>query len=357
MKKLLFVWIFLVGMVNIGFSQGTFVYTFFLNIVSEEFHFPLVGFVNIAKGDHTFPHIGFVNWNTGNFSSLQMGFVNTVGSNLTGAQIGFMNTVANDTKGFQFGFVNTSVGDTKGFQFGFVNASVGNTIGSQFGFLNTTAKDGEGLHFGFINSSTQKLKGIQIGFINHTDSIENGIPIGFISIVRHGGYQAVEYNFSEFYPLNIEFKIGAERFYTNFIVAYNSFEELDPKKIAIGLGIGSILPISDYFFINPELNGLTSLFSDKDNQLLSFTPFLGFNLNKNFSITVGPSITWLHSFNYVELQKTNLNRKFTVTPPIPWSQSYNNIELKEPIFKITENIIDKNNSIILGARFGVRFRF
>ena len=346
MKKILLALIFLIGMFSTGFSQGTAIYTVFVNIVPEEFNMPLIGFVNIAKGNHSMPQIGFVNWNTGDFSSLQMGFVNTTGNNSNGVQFGFLNTSAGDkdgvqfgflntvarsAEGFQFGFVNAVANDTKGLQFGFVNTSAGDIKGMQFGFVNAATKSGEGFQCGFINTATHKLAGVQLGFLNHADSVENGIPIGLFSIVRHGGYRAFEYSFSEFFPLNIQFKLGVEKFYTNFIVAYNSFNEIDPKQIITGLGIGSIFSLSNYLFINPELNSLYSLFSDENNLWLSLTPFFGFNINKNFSITLGPSITWLHAFSNTELQK--------------------------PSFNIMENIIDENNNIVIGAKACVRFRF
>ena len=349
MKKLFVVLILLVGMAGIGFSQETTVYTFFVNIVPEEFNVPLFGVVNIAKGDHTVPQFGFVNWNTGDFSSLQAGFVNTIGSNLNGAQVGFVNTVANDIKGSQVGYVNTArsnlegaqvgfvntvVNDIKGTQVGFINTAAGNIKGSQVGFVNTSAGSGD-FQVGFVNTAAKKLKGIQIGFVNYAESIEDGVQIGFISLVRHGGYKAVEYSFSEFYPVNIEIKLGVEEFYTNIIAAYdpfeNPFKEFVPKQIATGFGFGSIINISDYFFFNSEVNILSSSFSKENNLLLSYTPFFGFNINKYFSITVGPSVTWVHAFNNAELQK--------------------------PVFKIMEKNIDENDSIVIGARAGARFRF
>jgi len=189
-KRICFIILF--AMVDIGFSQERVVYTFFINLVSEEFNIPLIVFVNVATGNHSAPQIGFVNQNTGNFSGSQIGFVNTSGA---------------DTRGSQIGFVNTSGGDAKS---------------------------------------------LQIGFVNYADSIESGVPIGFISIVKRGGLKAVEYSFSEFYPFNIELKTGVKKFYTNIIVAYDTFGKIASKQVAMGMGIGSIIRYTIACFLIPN---------------------------------------------------------------------------------------------------------
>lgn len=286
MKKFFLSLILITGMSVMGFSQETNLYSFFLNIVSEEFRFPLIGFVNIANGNHNSPQFGFVNVNTNDFTGLQMSFVNTVGGNFTGAQLGF---------------------------------------------INTALKEGKGLQLGFINTSVQKLKGMQIGFVNYADSIEDGIPIGFISIVRDGGYKAIEYSFTEFYPINLGLKLGVEKFYTTIIAAYNPSGEVALEHFAFGLGIGSIIPINNSFFFNPELNALSSFGDKKNIQLVSLVPYFGYKINKNFSVTAGPSVTWSHTDNDDEFQK--------------------------PFFKIVDGVINEKNNITFGARIGVRFCF
>jgi hypothetical protein len=150
--------------------------------------------------------------------------------------------------------------------------------------------------------------------------------------VRHGGFKAIEYNFSEFYPVTVGFRIGVEKFYTSIIAAYNPFGTFNPNNIAGALGIGSIIPIGNIFCINPELIIYSPSVTEETNQqLLSFVPALGINLNKNFSIVTGPSVTWVNSEKGTELQK--------------------------PYFKIMENTINENNNIVIGARVGLRFRF
>lgn len=267
-------------------ESGSSVYTLFVNIVDEGFRFPLLGFVNIATGNHDLPQIGFVNFNQKDFGSLQASFVNIVGGGFSGAQLGFVNTVG---------------------------------------------KKGEGLQLGFVNTSAQKFSGTQVGFVNYADSIDDGIPVGFISIVRHGGYKAVEYSFSEFHPVSLGLKLGVERFYTNIIAAYNPFVDSVAGQFAFGLGVGSIIPVKGAFFYNQELNYLSASLKDGDPQFLSFVPYFGYGLSPGFKIVAGPSVTWAHSGNNNGLQK--------------------------PLFSLYDHHIDSRNSIVIGARVGARFLF
>jgi len=295
-------------------GAGLAIYTFFVNIIYEPFRFPLVGFVNIFRGSHTLPQIGFVNWNTGDFSPWQFGFVNTAGGDLNGVQTGFVNTVIGGTDGLQFGFVNT----TRSFS------------GVQIGFVNTASRESRGLQLGFVNTSAQTLSGTQIGFVNFVDSIENGIPIGFISIVRQGGFRAVEYSFSEFFHFNIGLKLGVERFYTTIFVAYNFITEFDAEHFAIGLGFGTIIPITGSFFFTPELNNMSAFMNGGNRQFLSFVPYVAFNISQRLSIAIAPSVTWARTEgNY----------------------------LPSPSFSMMEHTIDESNSIVVGARAALRFRF
>jgi hypothetical protein len=73
-------------------ESGAAFYTLFVNIVPEQFRFPLIGFVNLAWGSHASPQIGFVNSNQKNLSGLQAGFINASGGDFQGLQAGFVNT-------------------------------------------------------------------------------------------------------------------------------------------------------------------------------------------------------------------------------------------------------------------------
>jgi hypothetical protein len=188
---------------------------------------------------------------------------------------------------------------------------------------------------GFVNVSLQKLRGVQFGFVNYADSIENGIPIGFISVVRQGGYRAIEYSISEFYPFNLGLKLGVEKFYATFYAAYNPINRDMLGSFATGYGIGSIIPIGSLFFINPEFSLLSALTIKDSPSFLSFAPFFGYKLSEHFSINAGPSVTWVHA-----------------------SES----RLPKPFFKIaehafTEDSVMNKNSIVVGARAALRFIF
>ena len=321
------------------YSRGRFpnLYTFFINVVSEDFRFPLVGFVNIANGNHSLPQVGYVNWNTGNLTGFQASFVNTVCGDFAGFQAGFVNTNIGGTKGIQAGFVNTNIGDTKGVQLGFVNINIGDTSGLQMGFVN----------------SAMKLNGVQFGFVNYVDRIEEGLPIGFLSIVRKGGYHAVEYGFSEFFPVNAAFKIGVDKFYTSFLFAYDTSGEPSWDKCASGVGLGSIIPVFKFLFINTELNFLSMVNWSGNGantygnvNMTSLVTSLGLKIGNHLSVTAGPSFTWMYS-----------NNQFGI------DSSYNVIiydtetTMPKPKYSFYTNDINKNNSFIIGARAAVQLRF
>jgi len=300
-------------------------YTFFFNIVYEPFYPPLFGFINIAIGDHKNFQAGFVNRNTGNLSGFQAGFINSVHKNFSGFQAGYVNTIAGNFSGFQSGFVNVNNGETNGIQTGFVNTSI---------------KDMKGLQFGFVNVAAQNIKGVQFGFINYADSID-GLPVGFISVVREGGYMAIEYSFSEFFTYNAAFRIGIEKFYTSFLFAYNHKEEFTWDNIATGFGFGTIIPvIGKFIYINPEINNLSSFrMNDRTgyNILInSLVLYLGINLGK-LSIAAGPSAIWLLGGNmFVE----DADGDFPA-----------------PNFSFYSYDINDHNRIVVGGRIAARLRF
>jgi hypothetical protein len=319
MKKIIMAFILSISIIGMNFAQenqqgnNINVYTFFVNIVNEQFKFPLIGFVNVAGGNHNLPQIGFINWNQNDFSTLQLSFVNTAGGDMSGLQLGFINTTVKSFKGVQLGFVNTVVGkEAEGLQLGFVNTSINGFNGTQISFVNIT----------------KQLNGLQFGFINYTDSIEKGTPIGFLSIVRNGGYKAIEIGTSEISPFNLSFKIGLEKFYTSFIVAYNPFNDGIREQIIWGAGFGSIFQFGERMYINPEItshNGITENFQN----YISVIPYFGYNIFSNLSIVIGPSIVW----------------------------AYNEKNIEEPFYKIMEHSINDRNKLYFGARMGIRIKW
>ncbi|MDR0733752.1 MAG: hypothetical protein LBF08_06815 [Dysgonamonadaceae bacterium] len=334
MKKIVIALFLFMSGIELNFGQesqqknDTNLYTFFGNIVHEQFRFPLIGFVNIAGGNHNSPQTGFFNWNQNNFGTLQLSFVNTVGGDMAGFQMGFVNTVAGGMGGFQTGFINTVAKSFNGVQLGFVNTAVGKEVkGLQLGLINTTVNKFAGAQISFVNI-TKKINGLQFGFINYADSIEKGIPIGFLSIVRNGGYKAIEIGVSEISPFNLSFKIGVERFYTSFIVAYNPFREGIREQVIWGAGFGTIIQLGNTFYLNPEIasyNGINENFQN----YVSVIPYFGYNIIPNLSIVAGPSLVW----------------------------TYNDKNIEKPFYKIIEHSINNKNKLYLGARMGIRFRW
>ncbi|MCL2380126.1 MAG: PepSY domain-containing protein [Treponema sp.] len=329
-------------------------YTFFVNAVSGEFRFPLIGLVNIAMDDHSGLHLGLLNQNMGALSGLQAGAVNVIGGNLSGVQFGIVNTTMRSAYGVQFGAINTAGGAISGGQAGVVNIAANDLNGGQAGFLNFARGSMSGLQFGLINYAGTNAAGVQLGFINFAHSVEDGLPIGFISIVRHGGYRAFELGFSEFFPRILGLRLGVERFYTTLSVASDSdtHGRHYSQNIAAGFGLGTIIPIAGPVFFNVELNhfsGITARTTDQAAlggrgrhshhrnrreyripvQTMSLTPHLGLNVGR-VSLVAGPSLTWR------------------------WNSGEDNAE---PNFGVMRHDADNGSTVVIGARAGLRFRF
>ena len=313
----------------------------FINTITNDAKGAQVGFINTTRGSYNGGQVGFINSVTSSVRGAQVGYVNTAAGDVNGAQVGFVNTAIGEVSGAQVGFVNTATKDVDGLQVGFVNTAVGDCnaqigfvnvatgdVNGQVGFVNITAGEVDA-QIGFVNTA-RKLNGLQLGFVNFADTIENGVSIGFLSIVRQGGFRAVEVGISEFHLVNVGFKLGVERFYTTFSISYNPFEDYRSKSFATGFGFGTIVPINDSFFFNPEIIGSTS-WSRNTRNLTSFVPHFGYNLGNHFSVTLAPSVTW--------------------------SRSPRNMDLLEPIFYVANFEIDDRNAIVVGARLNLRVRF
>ena len=147
-------------------------------------------------------------------------------------------------------------------------------------------------------------------------------------------YTAVEYSFSEFFPINLGMKIGCEKIYGHFGVAFDPFEEGSlGRNAAFVLGLGAILSITDAFFFNPEFFGMGNL---KEFQAyLGMVPYFGVNILKRLSLAVGPSVIW-----------SRVTAKYA---------------LREPSFAFFEDEYLSNdatgrNSIVVGARAALRLK-
>ncbi len=363
MKKIFIVLaVFMFCNCNLMFAQKeanpsenkTVVYTFVVNVVPDNFRFPMIGFANYVNGDHNNLQAGFINSTKGITNGTQLGYVNVsrgglngyqaafinhCGNAMNGVQTGFINTVFDKTNGVQFGFVNVSTDDVKGGQFGFVNTSAGSVDGIQTGYVNAvtdsldgiqvglvnvTGNDTKGAQIGFVNS-TRKLDGFQCGFINVADTVEAGVPLAFVSFVKKGGYRAIGYYADEYTPLNFSFRIGIKNLYTSF----NYSILLNQETVSsYGFGVGSIIPLHKKFFLNPELsfqNTASNFLSFQSRTVFNFS--LGYDLTDNLHISLGPAISRTHSINVVN-----------TVEPFNWFGSDISVESKiKPGFRIGVN--------------------
>ncbi|MDR3356614.1 MAG: hypothetical protein LBO04_05435 [Spirochaetaceae bacterium] len=271
MKKHIIIFVLSITNAVLSFSgeQGGNIYTFIVNIVNDQFRLPLVGLVNIARGDHSTLHAGLANRNEGDFTGLQAGLVNTVDGAVDGVQNGLVNTA-------------------------------------------------------------KQLDGVQAGLFNYAESAKNGLPVGLVSIVKYGGYRAVELSVNETAPVNIALKTGVPQLYTSIIFSYNPFEENVRDQIFLGAGLGSIITIDEPFFFNPEIT-TSGKVAGRSQFYTSFVPYFGFDLTPDTSVLAGPSLLWTHSLK--------------------------NENSAAPFFKMLECKIGERNSLFLGGKIAVRLRW
>jgi hypothetical protein len=149
-----------------------------------------------------------------------------------------------------------------------------------------------------------------------------------LSIVKNGGYKAIEVGFSEISPFNLSFKIGVERFYTSFIVGYNPFKDGIREEIIWGAGFGSIIQLGKIFYLNPEITAYNRI-NEGFQQYVSIIPYFGYNIIPNLSIIIGPSVVWAYEDN----------------------------DAGSPFFKIGEYSINEENKLYFGVRIALRYRW
>jgi hypothetical protein len=277
-----FVVVFLFGFYNYFFAQDTIskgktkLITHIVNVIPDQNNRFLDGLINIAYGSHSSTHISLFNWNQKNFKGLQLAIVNVAGGNVKGAQISFFNNCFDTLNGFQLGLINI----------------------------------------------TKVNNALQIGIINYSDTISSGSMWSFITIVRHGGYYAVEYYISEMFPVNMSVKLGLFKRHNALHLSTDG-----NNNLFFGGGLGGIRKISERFFFNPEFSYQSAI---KNNQaLMSICPKFLFALHSRIALSAGLSFVWNHS-------KTR--------------------QLNNPYFAlIDENSANGKNKFVLGLRFGIRY--
>ena len=303
-------------------------YTFFVNVVPDDFRFPLAGFLNTTIGSHQGLQAGFINTTLVDFNGAQFGFINSTFNDNNGLQAGFVNTTINEINGLQLGFVNSAgFAPQKGSQAGFVNMMRKDMKGAQFGFINMTVGNLQGSQFGFVNMTGRSVRGSQFGFLNYADTI-TGVPIGFLSIVRKGGYHAIEVSVNEWYPVNLSFKIGVPKLYSFVQGGYNADFE---RRFGLGYGVGSLVPLSKNIYFNPEISIIQPVSKDNLTQISSFVLNLRYQIAPHLQLAAGPSLSHVFSDN----------------------DSY----LYKPKYHIIHHRIDHKNQLVLGFRAALSIIF
>ncbi|MDR1646388.1 MAG: hypothetical protein LBS05_11350 [Tannerellaceae bacterium] len=272
MKKLIVVLVLLLSCNLFGMAQNSsenngnknkyVFYSAFANYLPDGFDFPGIGLVNVARGNHSTAYIGLMNY----------------ADRLSGTQIGLVNTAKQLSPGVQIGLVNTRLSGEK--------------KAVQIALINTNVSEPTGVQIGLVNVSSGRINGLQLGLINYSDTV-SGVPLGLISVVRKGGYRALEVSLSEIAPINASFKLGVEKLYTSFNLAYNPGAE---QKIMFGMGVGSIISLKNQFFFNPEISQMNTLSTKKHSfqQFLRAVPAFGFQY-KRMNIIAGPSVCYSYT--------------------------------------------------------------
>ncbi len=309
-----------VGRSTNGLTVGLF------NAVGNETIGCQIGLFNATGNKSNGVNVGFLNATGNSVNGVQVGFLNTTGNKVHGIQIGFTNILGNKFDGFQAGFVNIQGNEFIGGQVGFVNIIGNKILGTQVGFVNIDGNKVEGVQIGFLNK-IHSLSGFQLGFINLLDTVSAGVPVGFFTLVKHGGYQAIELGTSEMYPVNLSFKTGTRSFYTSLIASYGSDMN---NPYAFGVGVGTIVPLGTGFSFNPELTSQSTFFNSW-NQLYSLHINVLYAFSSHFSLVAGPTLVWNH-----------LNRS---------------VDFQQPVFALYQTELDANNKLVVGLKAAVRYEF
>lgn len=220
---------------------------------------------------------GLVNKTNGSIIGAQFAGLGNLGKgNLKGAQIsGLINTVAYfrglqaagiinisadtvattdgssvaPTNGGQIsGVININRSSIEGLQAaGVVNLNADSLKGAQIAGLINKSNHVQGVQISGLLNKTKTLSGVQFGIINIADTIQKGVQVGLINIVKNG-YKAIELESNESFYGNINFKMGSQRLYTIFSVAYK--EQNGANIWAPGFGLGTYISLSQKAGLN-----------------------------------------------------------------------------------------------------------
>ena len=176
----------------------------------------------------------------------------------------------------------------------------------QASFLTNDA-DTVGVQIGLINSAT-KVRGLQLGLINVSDTA-SGIVLGLFNVVRKG-YHVLEVSNNDGIFLNLAYKTGTRKFYTNYIGSIRADTSAFGSQPlwAVGLGFGSWIPLpigsgqvrkNERWRLTLDVTAqhisMGNFSAEWGNELLRFAPALNFQISKKMGLAIAPTYNAYHS--------------------------------------------------------------
>ena len=284
--------------------------------------------VGYSAGNRIIEFGGLGNINRGNVSGLQIatllnvvkydlrglqiaGIVNKVREN-RGVQIAGITNAADLLRGGQISLINNyAVHGNGGVQIaGIVNKVANGRTGVQVSGMTNNA-DTVGVQIGLINSAN-KVRGLQLGFINVSDTL-SGIVLGFFNVVKKG-YHVLEVSANEGIFVNIAYKTGTRKFYTNYIgsVRVDSGAFWQSPLWGVGLGFGSCISLSKKMNLTLDATvqhmSLGQITPKLNNELFRFVPALNLQVSKKLGISIAPTLNAYYE-NLADEQVATVFRK------------------------------------------------
>jgi hypothetical protein len=212
------------------------------------------------------------------------------------------------------GVFNINTGDTRGVQLaGVFNVNDGDTRGLQMSTANLAFQEFTGFQVGVVNYS-RKLNGVQLGVVNITANSEGGVPIGLVNIVK-GGHYELETTGGDVMYLNVNYKMGVEKFYTILKAGLSSFN--GSSVYAAGIGFGGALHFGERQKLNIDVSTNSIVYDnnlpiDKTNILNKIDFNYKFELFPRFSLLIGPSFNIYVTEEVVDGKYNTLNVPYTL---------------------------------------------
>lgn len=273
--------------------------------------------VGYSAGNRFLEVGGLGNINRGSVSGLQIASLfNVVKNDMWGLQISGIVNRAKEVRGVQLTGITNTCDLLRGGQISFINNYSNNSRGGLqiAGMVNKVVNgktslqissisndaDTVGVQIGLINSA-KKLSGLQLGLINVSDTA-SGIVLGLFNVVRKG-YHVLEVSNNDGIFVNLAYKTGTRKFYTNYIGSIRADTTAFGQHPlwAVGFGFGSWIPLSknERWRLTLDLTAQhisMGVFSSKlGNELLRFAPALNLQMSKKLGLAIAPTFNAYYS--------------------------------------------------------------